>query len=377
MTDVLEHYRFLHAIPEPGFKEYKTAAYVAKTLKGIGYEVQDNVAGSTGIVAVYDSGNPGPSLGLRADMDALPHIIDGKREYRHTCGHDAHVAMLLSAAEEIKKKKLVKKGRLKFIFQPAEELGQGALKMLEGGAVNDIDILIGMHIRPKQECPAGSIICSMLYSATCIFKVKLQGVPSHGARPHLGINPIDAAVAAIVAVNSIHMDPRIPFSVKCTQLHADGGAFNAIPGFAELSFDLRSQNNGTMKEMKEKTLTAIEHGVASVGAKVAGYEYCSVLPAADGLDKEVAELIAQCACEIVGSNNVIPAFQTSGGEDFFHYTVNRPHIKAGFIGLGVGAEPILHHPDMHFDVSKLKNGVEMETKLVQKILGYVPPKSAR
>ncbi len=137
MSNVLTHYQYLHSIPEPGFEEVKTSAYLAEKLAAAGFKVTRNLAGTTGLVAEYDSGVPGPVFGIRADMDALTHIIDGKKEFRHTCGHDAHSSMLLAAAEEVLATGIIKKGRFKAVFQPAEELGAGALKILESGFVAD------------------------------------------------------------------------------------------------------------------------------------------------------------------------------------------------------------------------------------------------
>ena len=148
MSEVIKHYKYLHSIPEYGFEEVKTSAYLAEKLEAAGYKVTRNVGDTTGVVAEYDSGKPGPVFGLRSDMDALAHVIDGKRTFIHSCGHDGHMSMLLTAAEEVMQKKLVKKGRVKFIFQPAEELGTGALKILESKVIDDIDILVGMHVRP-------------------------------------------------------------------------------------------------------------------------------------------------------------------------------------------------------------------------------------
>lgn len=135
MADVFTHFNYLHTIPEIGMKEFKTSAYVADVLKQLGYEVETQVGGATGVVAVCDSGKPGPVLGLRADMDALGTKDGGAA---HLCGHDGHMAMLLAAAEEIMKEKLVRKGKLKLLFQPAEETSEGALSMLKGGAVDDL-----------------------------------------------------------------------------------------------------------------------------------------------------------------------------------------------------------------------------------------------
>ena len=369
MSNVLTHYRFLHKIPEPGFREFKTAEYLAEKLTAAGFTVTRNLAGTTGLAAEYDSGAPGPVLGIRSDMDALTHIINGKKEFRHTCGHDAHMSMLLAAAEEAAAKGLIKKGRFRAVFQPAEELGAGALKILESGILEDVDYLIGMHVRPTQECPAGGAICEMRYAAGRQFRARIKGRPAHGARPHLGINPIDAAACAIAAVNAIHMDPRIPFSIKCTRFHADSGVFNSVPELADITFDMRAQDNPTMKAMQEQALRAIKNGVAAVGAEVTEFEFYTDFPAAEGFDPELAKLIEESAAEVVGRENIIPSFDTSGGEDFFCYPVRIPRLKVGFVGLGVGAEPGLHHQDMHFDPKYLENGVGIHEKIIEKILG--------
>lgn len=368
MSDVVKHYEYLHSIPEGGFHETKTAAYLTGKLQEAGYAVTGNLGGTTGLVAEYDSGVPGPVLGLRSDMDALAHVIDGKTVYKHSCGHDGHMSMLLTTAEESMREGLVRKGRIKFIFQSAEELGTGALRILDSGVIDDLDILLGMHIRPAQECPAGSIVCAMRYSATCVFEAYIEGVPAHGARPHLGVNAIDAGVNAVVGVNAIHMDPRVPFSVKCTRFIADAGAFNAIPDHAGLCFDMRAQTNEVMQGLKEKTLAAIESGAASNGARVSGYEYYSDLPAGDNPDPELQKLIEKCAGRVVGPENVIPTLETSGGEDFFVYTVNRKNIKSCFIGLGAGAEPGLHHPQMHFDTKYLENGILLYREIIKELM---------
>ena len=109
MSNVLNHYQYLHSIPEPGLQEFKTSDYIAGKLAAAGLKVTRNLAGTTGLVAEYDSGVPGPVMGIRADMDALTHIIDGKKEFRHTCGHDAHSSMLLAVAEKLMAENIVKK----------------------------------------------------------------------------------------------------------------------------------------------------------------------------------------------------------------------------------------------------------------------------
>jgi amidohydrolase len=366
MLRVQEHYEYLHTIPEAGLQEYKTAAYVADQLEQAGFSVQRGVNGSTGVVGVYDSGLPGPVLGIRADMDALTHHIQGKTVQRHTCGHDGHCAMLLAAAEASLQKRLVHKGKLKIIFQPAEELGIGAKLMVEGGVVDDVNILLGMHVRPIQECRKGEVIQAMLYSASAKITAVIHGMQAHGARPHLGINAIDGAVAAVSAVNAIHMDPSVSFSAKCTRFLADSGVTNAIPGEAAIVFDIRAQYNEIMKQLRGKMIQAIQAGAATVGA-TADIDISEGCPAAE-LDPDITKRLGCIITDTLGEKACKPPMTTPGGEDFFWYVIKRPRIKAGFTGLGVDAQPGLHHPDMHFDVPSLENGVRIHMASIVEFL---------
>ena len=367
MSDVLDHYNYLHTIPELGFEEHKTSAYLAQKLKEAGYSVKESINNTTGIVGELDSGKPGPVLALRADMDALGHMVDGQLCARHTCGHDGHSSIVLAVAQEIAAQGLVRKGKLRIIFQPAEELGAGALAMIEGGAIDGVDMMLGLHLRPIQECAFGQATPAVFYSASATIEAKIKGVPAHGARPHLGINALDAAICAANAVNAIHMNPGISYSAKATKLICDSGVTNAIPDDACVYWDLRAQNNETMEGLKEKAYMAIEHGVASVGATVQ-MRLDKNLPAAE-LNDEMTQLLAESIKDVLGEEGLKPPLSTPGGEDFFFYTHHNPQLKAGFMGLGANLEPGLHHPDMHFDTRALENGVCILKRGVQKILG--------
>lgn len=367
MSKVLSHYQYLHTIPEEGFQEVKTSAYLAGQLEKAGFKTTRNVGGTTGIVGVYDSGVNGPTLALRADMDALGHVINGVHCSRHTCGHDGHSSTVLTVAEELIEEKAIKKGRLKIIFQPAEELGTGAMAMIKGGAIDDVDMLLGMHIRPEQECKKGQAIPAMYYSASGTVETVITGVPAHGARPHLGVNAIDAAVAAINAVNAIHLDPNLSYSAKATKFLCDSGVTNAIPAEAHVWWDIRAQFNSTMDVLRTKILQAIETGVATVGAKVDA-KLIKEIPAAE-LNEEMTAILADSIREILGDEGLMKPITTPGGEDFFFYTREKPELKAGFMGLGVNATPGLHHPDMHFDLDALENGAKILKVAVKKILG--------
>ncbi|WP_392551558.1 amidohydrolase [Orbus wheelerorum] len=367
MSQVLEHYKYLHTIPELGFVEHKTAAYISQRLKNAGYDVCEHVNNTTGITALYDSGKPGPTLALRADMDALGHIIDGKHCAMHTCGHDAHSSIALTTAEQIMQENIVNKGRIKFIFQPAEELGSGALAMIEGGVIDDVDMIIGLHLRPKDECPKGFASPAMYYSASTTIEVDFIGIPAHGARPHLGINALDAASLAIQAVNSLHLNPALNYSAKATRCICDAGVTNAIPAKAHVCWDLRAPTNEAMDELKAKVLNAIEFAAKSIGAN-ANMLVSKEIPAAV-IHDEVTDIIAESIKDVLGEAGLKAPIYTPGGEDFFNYPRERAHIKAGFWGLGVDLVPGLHHPDMHFDTTAMVDGVNISKACIRRVLG--------
>lgn len=225
-TRILATYDALHAMPEVGFAEFRTAAYLAEKVKTAGFAVTTGVGG-TGIVAELKGKETGPVVVLRADMDALAHTVEGKDICVHSCGHDSHCAMVLTAAEEIGKTG-IKRGTLKIFFQPAEEKLFGATRMIEAGVLEDVDIIIGIHLRPGQEAKTGQATPALYHGSSYIMEATINGLTAHGARPHLGVNAIDAAAAAINAVNAININPVIPWSCKVTRLQAGGATLNAI-----------------------------------------------------------------------------------------------------------------------------------------------------
>ncbi|MCX8957348.1 amidohydrolase [Erwinia psidii] len=367
MSKVLQHYACLHDIPELGFQEFKTSAYISQQLKNSGYQVQERVNDTTGIVAILDSGAPGPTLALRADMDALGHVINGESCARHTCGHDAHASVVLTAAQELIAEGAVKKGRLKLIFQPAEELGTGALAMAAGGAIDDVDMLLGFHVRPAEECAVGTAIPAVYYSACVTLEATVRGQTAHAARPHQGINALDAACGAVQAVNAVHMAPGKTWSAKATRFLCDAGVTNSVPDEARVVFDLRAAENEDMNQLQERVERAIRFSAASFGATVQ-INVLKAMPAAE-IAGEMTALISAAIKEVLGAEAVMPVRSTPGSEDFFHYAVQRPEMKAGFWGLGTGLLPGLHHPDMHFDLSALPVAVRIFKACVVRVLG--------
>lgn len=219
-------YDDLHQIPELGFEEFKTSAYLADKLEAMGYKVTRNIGG-TGVIGEIKGAEPGPVMMLRADMDALPFLIDGAKKNIHACGHDAHSAMLLAAASELVGK--VKRGTLRILFQQGEETLKGALAVIDAGVIEDVDIALGLHIRPIQDIAYGEMSPAVRHAASTFVHVTINGLSSHGARPHLGVNAIEAAAVAINAITAIKINPIVPWSCKVTSISGGGTAPNIIP----------------------------------------------------------------------------------------------------------------------------------------------------
>ena len=334
ITYVHEVYDYLHTIPELGFEEYKTSAFILSELKKCGFRDEDIVSGiaGTGILVTIDSGKPGPVLALRADIDALEFIINGERKIIHACGHDGHISMLLVAAREIKNRGLVKAGRLKILFQPAEEKLFGALKVIESGVLNDVEEMVGMHLRPKQDCRLGKAIPAMYHNASCIMHFSIKGKTAHGSKPHLGV--------------------KIP-----------GETYNNIPEEAFMALDLRSESNEEIEHMKELVVRAVTKACEAVGAE-ATLTFNSGVPAAE-FDDDMIKLAEETILDVFGEHGSIGIFKNSGGEDFHYYT-QKLHCKTTYMGLGADAVPGFHNPNVVIDTKALEYGVQIWCRLVEK-----------
>jgi len=356
-------YEHLHAIPEVGFQEFQTSAWLAEQVRAAGFQVTTGVGG-TGVVAVLEGQAPGPVVGLRGDMDALAQLVDGQEIRVHSCGHDAHCAMVLAAAEELARTGLAR-GTLRVLFQPAEETLFGATRMIEAGVLEGLDVLLGIHLRPIQEARTGQATPALCHGASAIMAVTLTGRTAHGARPHLGINAINAAAAVINAVSAINLTPAVPWSCKVTRLHAGGPSANIIPDRAELTLDLRAQFNDTMQVLTERVELAVRGGAATVGAgaeaKIVAEIPCAVY------DPEIVALAREAIIAVLGAPGLLEPVITPGGDDFHRYVQAKPGLRTGFIGLGCDLAPGLHDPAMSFDRSALVHGSAMLLHMVRRL----------
>lgn len=360
---VLQAYDYLHAIPEVGWQERKTSEYVASELKKFGYQVFEKVGGKTGVIGVLDSGVPGPVFALRADMDALEFEGESGPYNVHACGHDAHSAMVLAAAGEMMEKGITR-GKLYVIFQPAEEVLGGAKSIIESGLIDEVEEMAGIHLRPIQEARTGQATPGLYHAASYRIEAQIKGLNAHGARPHLGINAIDAAALVVNAINALRLDPAVPHSIKVTRLIAGGNTVNLIPDSANMAMDLRAQTNEVMELMIEKAKEAILHSAKSIGAE-AQILFVGGVPAAE-YDVELEEASRQAIVDVLGE--ALKPMDTVGGEDF-HFYAKMKNIRTCYMGLGCDLEPGLHHPQMHFDKKALAIGQRLLVRLVEKRLG--------
>ncbi|HYK73807.1 MAG TPA: amidohydrolase, partial [Pseudoneobacillus sp.] len=249
ILDVFTHF---HENPEISWKEKKTKEYIIREAEQLGFHYK-TFDQHYGVVLNWDGDTEGSTVALRTDMDALWQNVGGTWRANHSCGHDAHMTMVLLAARCLKEIGYVPvKGKIKFIFQPAEESGKGAIALLNDGVIDDVDYLLGVHVRPKVEMEFGQVSAGIYHGAAAMLKGRIKGIQAHGARPNQGINVIDSLGSIIYAVNSIKVDPTIPCSAKVTQVQAGGSNINIIPDDAEFSIDVRAQTNEALEDLLKK-----------------------------------------------------------------------------------------------------------------------------
>ncbi len=358
-----EIFKHLHEHPEISWKEYNTTKFIQKYLKENGCRIT-TFDDCTGIVGEIGEGNF--TVAVRADMDALWQNINGKFCANHSCGHDAHMTIVLGVLFALKRLPHLPSGRIKFIFQPAEEKGNGALKMIEKKIVDDVDYLYGVHLRPVQEIKNGKASPSIIHGATGLIEGEIIGIDSHGARPHLGSNSIEIGAEIVQKLNYIHLNPMIPHSVKVTKFTAGSVNTNIIPGSASFSIDLRAQTNEMMSDLMDKAKRAIRTTAEYYNVQIKLADRINV--AAAKVSPQAEKIMSVSIQDVLGKDNLAEPLLTPGSDDFNFYALKRPSIKATMLGLGCDLKPGLHSPDMTFDHRAIENGIEILTLAVLKTL---------
>lgn len=355
-------YGELHALAEPSWQEHRTTAYLRRALDEIGVPY-DTFSAHTGLVAHWTGGvtggdgsyGKGSCIALRTDIDALWQQVDGVAQANHSCGHDAHMTMVLFALKALRAVGFRPAGELRVLFQPAEEVGEGALKLLEAGSMDDVDCLLGIHLRPVKELAYGQVSSAIYHGACAVLEGEARGRQAHAARPSDGLNAIEVLADIVQAVHAVSARcAAVPASCKVTKLHVPNESSNIIPDLGTFTIDVRAQTNEAMDALLAD-LEAAVHAVGQANGSPVTLRMKSRTAAArpdPGLEALVGEVIA----ELLGEDGYAPPPVTPGGEDFHFYRLHKPALRATMIGLGCGLQPGLHHPHMQFDLDALEIG---------------------
>ena len=349
---IFDWFQYFHANPEVSWKEIKTTAKLAEILDdmGVSYKKFDDV---TGLVAEIGKGEE--TIAVRADIDALWQEVDGVMQANHSCGHDANISIILGALYALKNEPLKKK--IRFIFQPAEETGGGALAMIDRGVMEGVTHLFGVHLRPMEELPLGKVSPAIYHGAAAFLTGTITGIDAHGARPHQGKNAIDVVVAVQQMLKNIHVDPFEVYSAKLTKIVADGGSVNIIPGNASFSIDVRAQKNEVLAQVQREVDKGLKQIAAMFDIGVA-WDWMDITPGAE-VSSEAAAIAEHSIVEALGEQSLAPAVMTPGSDDFHFYTIKNTELKATMIGVGADLDPGLHHPKMTFDAKALLDGAKV------------------
>ena len=376
LDDLTEFRRDLHRNPELLYDVHRTAGEVARLLREAGVDEVHEGIGKTGVVGVIrgQSNASGRTIGLRADMDALPILEDTGAEWAstvpgkmHACGHDGHTAMLLGAARALAESRAFD-GTVCVIFQPAEEGGAGGKAMIDDGMLEKfpIDEFYGMHNRPNLEVGKFWTRPGPMMASVDEINITIEGVGTHAAAPHLGVDPVPVMAALIQAVQTIvsrNIDPVKSAVLSITQMSA-GDAFNVIPQAVKLRGTVRCLDED-VRDMVEANLgRAVDHIAQAFGAK-GELEYLRLYPVTVNNDTAVDHVIA-AAAEVAGAENATADMPPAlGGEDFSFMLNERP---GAMIMVGNGPGAMVHHPKYDFNDEVIPWGCSFWTTLVRQRL---------
>ena len=363
----------IHAWPELGFEEEKTSALVAEVLRSLGLQVHTGLGG-TGVVAVIDSGKPGLSIGLRADMDALPMDEQSDLPYRsqrpgvaHTCGHDGHTSALLGTAKYLVAHPPAS-GRVVLIFQPAEEGGRGAIKMVEDGLFTrwPCDEVYAYHNMPALKSGEASVRAGATLQSLAVFEIEIEGVGGHPAAPHRANDPLQVAARLAVDIGAIvgrHIDPMEAALINVGKLQA-GTTHNIIPSTASLSGTLRSLSKDVHEELL-KRLRALCEGHAQMSGCTIKLEIPHSCPPCVNAPEQAA-LAAEAIGDVLGRDNVKTDLRAYPFSDDFSYMLEQ--WPGAYLFLGMDSA-MCHHPTFRFDDGLLPIAAGVFARIVQRRLG--------
>jgi len=378
INEFIEIRRDLHQHPEIAFKEFRTADLVASKLESWGYQVHRGIGG-TGVVGSMTLGQSIRSIGLRADMDALPIQETNKLGWSskisgmmHACGHDGHTATLLAAAKRIALKKNFS-GTVHLIFQPAEEGGGGALKMMEDGLFekHPCDAIFALHNMPG--IPQGKLVFrdGPTMASSDYLTITLYGLGGHGAMPHRANDPIVALSSIVMALQTIvsrNVDPQEMAVITVGAVYA-GQANNVIPASATMELSVRALNPAVRNLLEERIKELVQAQAQSYGV-TAEIDWRPGYAVLVNSEKET-NFARQVAVQTFGESAVTKQGDALPGSEDFAFMLEKVPGSYFFIGNGDGDSRgacMVHNPEYDFDDANIEIGSRMWEALVQSYL---------
>ncbi|MBN8201435.1 amidohydrolase [Bacillus sp. NTK034] len=365
---IIEIRRHLHENPELSFQEFRTTDYIYSTLLDTNIELK-KCSGGTGVIGILKGNGEGPTLGIRADIDALPIVEETGLEYAsskpgvmHACGHDIHTSVLLGAAIVLDKLRDSINGTIKFIFQPAEETMQGAKYMMEEGVLSEpnLDNIICLHTWPFTDAGKIAIRHGAIMASTNRFEIEVFGTGGHAAHPHKSVDPIPVAAQIISSLQQIvsrTLPPLESAVVTIGQIHG-GTADNIIANKVMIS--------GTVRTLKTEVSDKIKQSMKEISENVAkafnGSAVLKYFPGSPPVvnDKKMVDLLAEAVSESLGKESLEYLPEPSlGGEDFSFYL---QHVNGILFRLGTrneteASQKGLHNPGIIFDEKAISTGI--------------------
>ncbi|GAK14174.1 M20 family metallopeptidase [Geomicrobium sp. JCM 19039] len=369
--------RQFHQHPELGFEEFETRNYVEKQLQSFGLSATR--LAKTGLTVFIPGKSNGPTVGLRADMDALPmQEANEQLDYRskhdgiaHMCGHDAHTAMLLGAAKLLADEP-PERGNVKLLFQPAEEGLRGAERMIQDGALDNpkVEAIAGTHVYAKNEIGTASVTKGLSSGAVDVFSVKIIGKGGHAAHPYLATDPITITAEVISSLQQIvsrHVDPLSSAVLSITRIHG-GSADNVIPNEVVFGGTVRTLEPSA-RDLVESEMHRIVKGITEAFDAQYEMDYRRGFPSVYN-DPQLIPVLEQSVENVLGSGALHYGKPSMGGEDFSYYT---EQIPGTMFRLGVGnksknIDASLHSPDFNIDEDALPLGSALLTEWAYRYL---------
>lgn len=382
MSKFVEIRRHLHAHPELSLGEYETARFIRETLGQFGIEDVQTLA-ETGVVVVIEGAHPGPTLAWRADIDALPILEANEVSYcsknpgvMHACGHDVHTAVGLGIAKGIFDRRDALHGRVKFIFQPAEEASPehepiGAERMVQEGVLENpaVDAVFALHCMPTLEVGKVGYTGGPVWACSELVEIEIFGKKTHGAYPHMGIDAVSVASHVVVALQTLvsrRVDARDACVLSIGKITA-GNSYNIIADHAELTGILRTLSNPVLEESREE-IKQIVAGVCQAFGATSEVRFTpgARLTANDvELEREVVEILkGQTSAE-----QIVPHQPQLGAEDFAAFSTRVPgcYLFLGVRNEDKGITHMIHTPNFDVDEDCIDLGIGLMTEVLLEV----------